>query len=51
MKQDDVNLFWKLVFMIFGIGIFTWGIIVDSLARTMGGLGLIIIFCLIRSER
>ena len=45
--MDNVTAFWKALFVFSGIGIFAWGIIGDSMTRTIGGLGCILIAFLI----
>lgn len=41
------GLIFKGIFLICGIIVLPWGLIVDSIARTLGGLGLILLALLI----
>lgn len=42
MTEDNgSNLIWKAIFIFFGLGIFIWGIIGNSITRTMGGVSLL----------
>ena len=39
--MSNSGLFFKAMFLVAGFIVLPWGLIVDSLARTIGGLGLI----------
>lgn len=47
MSTENGGIIFKALFLLFGVGIFAWGIIGSNGIRTFGGLGLIFIALII----
>ena len=48
--MNKVGVFFKAIFMISGLVVLPWGLVEDSLAKTLGGLGLLLLALITNGE-